>query len=80
MHGKIGDALSLTVAFMACLIGYGEVGIWVKKQALLSESRFYVEGNSYRKWIEGYSGEAYQSAVGEGIRKPSGFQVQLILN
>jgi hydroxymethylpyrimidine/phosphomethylpyrimidine kinase len=68
---EIGDALSLTVAFMACLIGYGEVGLWIKKQALLPGSKFYTEGNPYQNWIEGYGGERYQSAVEEGISKSS---------
>jgi hypothetical protein len=55
------------VAFMACLIGYGEVGLWITKQALLPGSKFFVEGNPYQSWIEGYAGAHYQTAVGEGI-------------
>jgi len=67
--GIKGDYLSLMVALMACLIGYGEVGLWIKTQASIKGSKFYVEGNPYQSWIEDYAGERYQSAVAEGIRR-----------
>jgi hydroxymethylpyrimidine/phosphomethylpyrimidine kinase len=52
---------------MACLIGYGEVGLWIKSQSSFPGSGFFMEGNPYQSWIEDYGGERYQSAVGEGI-------------
>ncbi|KAI0255236.1 Phosphomethylpyrimidine kinase-domain-containing protein [Lactifluus subvellereus] len=42
--GLQGDAASLMIALATCLLGYGEVGLWVQ-----------IENNPYRKWIEDYS-------------------------
>ncbi|KAG8894004.1 hypothetical protein FRC01_013223, partial [Tulasnella sp. 417] len=47
--GLRGDDLTLLVAVLACLLGYGEVGLWLKRNALRPESGFYVEGNPYEK-------------------------------
>jgi hydroxymethylpyrimidine/phosphomethylpyrimidine kinase len=55
------------MALLACLLGYGEVGLWLKKQASLPDSWVQIEGNPYRKWIEDYSGEHYQGAVKLGL-------------
>jgi hydroxymethylpyrimidine/phosphomethylpyrimidine kinase len=57
------------MALMACLLGYGEVGLWLKKEAGLPSSWVAMEGNPYRKWIEDYSGVHYQNAVRIGIGK-----------
>ncbi|KAG8899895.1 hypothetical protein FRC01_010334 [Tulasnella sp. 417] len=65
--GLRGDDLTLLVAVLACLLGYGEVGLWLKRNALTPESGFYVEGNPYEKWINDYSGNDYQTAVRIGI-------------
>jgi thiaminase len=62
-----GDAASLLMALAACLLGYGEVGLWLQHEAKRSQSWVQIEGNPYRKWIEGYSGERYQAAVKVGI-------------
>jgi hypothetical protein len=59
--------MKLLIAVSACLLGYGEVGLWLKKQAAQPVSWVKLEGNPYLKWIEDYSGEDYQSAVKEGI-------------
>lgn len=50
------------MALLACLLGYGEVGLWLKKQVWVKTT-----GNPYVKWIEDYSGEGYQAAVKLGI-------------
>lgn len=61
----------LTVAFMACLIGYGEVGLYLKSGSVdPSSGMIPLEDNPYRKWIEDYSGDEYQEAVRNGIGKP----------
>lgn len=55
------------MAVSACLLGYGEVGLWLKKEAAKPDSWVVIEGNPYRKWIEDYSGPLYQAAVKKGI-------------
>ncbi|KAF5333616.1 hypothetical protein D9611_002764 [Ephemerocybe angulata] len=65
--GLQGDQAKLIMALMACLLGYGEVGLWLKKEASRSGSGIVLEGNPYKKWIEDYSGEHYQGAVRMGI-------------
>ncbi|KAG9050792.1 hypothetical protein FS837_002348 [Tulasnella sp. UAMH 9824] len=65
--GLRGDDLTLLVALLACLLGYGEVGLWLKRNALIPDSGFYAEGNPYEKWINDYSGNDYQTAVRIGI-------------
>lgn len=47
--GLRGDDLTLLVALLACLLGYGEVGLWLKRNALNPDSGFYVKGNPYEK-------------------------------
>jgi hydroxymethylpyrimidine/phosphomethylpyrimidine kinase / thiaminase len=55
------------IALLACLLGYGEVGLWLKKEAEHHGSGILLEGNKYRRWIEDYSGELYQGAVKAGL-------------
>ena len=62
-----GDSMKLLVTLSACLLGYGEVGLWLKKQAAIPESLVTLEGNRYLTWINDYSGEDYQMAVKAGI-------------
>ena len=59
--------MKLLVALSACLLGYGEVGLWLKRQAAIPESPVKLEGNRYLKWIDDYSGKDYQTAVKVGI-------------
>lgn len=69
MHTKFkGDAAKLVMAVSACLLGYGEVGLWLRKEAAKPDSWVVIEGNPYRRWIEDYSGEMYQAAVKKGNR------------
>jgi len=67
IHGHAGDAASLLMALAACLLGYGEVGLWLQREATRPQCWVQIENNPYRKWIEDYSGEGYQSAVKVGI-------------
>ena len=60
-----GDVLDLYLAVASCLLGYGEVGLWLKRGVELG--RFKIEGNPYGSWIETYSGEDYLKAIFTGI-------------
>lgn len=51
----------------ACLVGYGEVGLWLKKEAGKPNSWVKWEGNPYLKWMEDYAGEGFQNAVSTGL-------------
>lgn len=52
--GMAGDLLDLQAALAPCIIGYAEIGDALKRDAAdLAE-------NPYRRWIEEYSGDAYQ--------------------
>lgn len=52
--GMAGDLLDLQAALAPCIIGYAEIGAALKRDAAdLTE-------NPYRRWIEEYSGDAYQ--------------------
>lgn len=59
--------MTLTMALMACLLGYGEVGLWLQKESRKENSWVIMEGNPYKLWIDDYSGEMYQKAVKEGL-------------
>ena len=63
----LGDSAKLIMALAACLLGYGEVGLWLKKEAAKPNSWVKLEGNQYLKWIEDYSGKEYQAAVKLGL-------------
>ncbi|KAJ7144991.1 Phosphomethylpyrimidine kinase-domain-containing protein [Mycena crocata] len=65
--GIQGDTTKLLMALLACLLGYGEVGLWLKKEAARAGSGVVLEGNPYRRWIEDYSGPEYQAAVRIGL-------------
>ncbi|KAL7282905.1 hypothetical protein ACG7TL_002321 [Trametes sanguinea] len=65
--GLQGDSAKLIMALAACLLGYGEVGLWLKKEATKPNSWVKLEGNAYLQWIEDYSGEHYQNAVKLGL-------------
>ncbi|KAF8191639.1 Phosphomethylpyrimidine kinase-domain-containing protein [Mycena galopus ATCC 62051] len=67
--GLQGDTTALLMALLACLLGYGEVGLWLKRAAAerRPESSVVLEGNPYRRWIEDYSGKQYQDAVRLGL-------------
>ncbi|CAK9784595.1 hypothetical protein CC85DRAFT_325983 [Cutaneotrichosporon oleaginosum] len=60
-----GDILDVLVAVLSCLIGYGEVGLWLRKQVAAGEA--VLEGNPYRRWMEDYAGDDFIGAVRRGI-------------
>ena len=55
------------MALAACLVGYGEVGLWLKKEAAKPNSWVIWEGNPYLKWMERYTGEDRQTKVYAGL-------------
>lgn len=68
MQCVAGDATHLLLALAACLLGYGEVGLWIMSEAKKTPETWVVlEGNPYLKWIEVYAGKEYQDAVKAGI-------------
>ncbi|KAF8823697.1 hypothetical protein HHX47_DHR9000159 [Lentinula edodes] len=63
-----GDATLLLMALLACLLGYGEVGLWLEKNAKPGNGGWVIlQGNPYLRWIEDYAGENYQRAVALGL-------------
>jgi hydroxymethylpyrimidine/phosphomethylpyrimidine kinase len=65
----LGDSMRLSIALAACLLGYGEVGLWLKEQARAPNSWVRWDDNPYLKWMEDYSGDEYQKAVKVGLGK-----------
>ena len=64
---SLGDTMTLTMALMACLLGYGEVGLWLQKESRNENSWVIMEGNPYKLWIDDCSGEIFQTIVKEGL-------------
>jgi thiaminase len=63
----LGDHARLSVALAACLLGYGEIGLWLKEEARAPNSWVRWDDNPYLKWMEDYSGDDYQKAVKVGL-------------
>lgn len=61
--GMAGDLLDLQAALAPCVLGYAEIGA-----KLAEQNTGKLEGNPYRRWIEEYSGEGYQS-LAKGFSK-----------
>lgn len=59
--------MKLLVTLAACLLGYGEVGLWLKTEAEKPNTWVVWEGNPYLRWIEDYAGAQYQNAVRSGL-------------
>lgn len=59
--------MTLLMALAACLLGYGEVGLWLEKEAAEPNTWVKWEGNPYRRWIEDYAGQKFQHAVTSGL-------------
>ena len=53
-RGMAGDVLDLHVALAPCIVGYGEIGLELRR-----DGATVLDGNPYRAWIEMYSGEEY---------------------
>ena len=67
IHVGEGDTTSLLMALAACLLGYGEVDLWLQREAKNPRSGIKTEDNPYKRWIEDHSGEEYQAVVKVGI-------------
>jgi len=67
--GFQGDGAKLNMALAACLIGYGEVGLWLVDESKRPGSWVIMDesSNPYVPWINEYSGEMYQKAVETGL-------------
>lgn len=63
--GLQGDTMKLLVALLACLLGYGEVGLWLKSQA--DTWALLTDANPYHAWVNVYAGREYQDAVKFGL-------------
>jgi hydroxymethylpyrimidine/phosphomethylpyrimidine kinase len=57
------------MALAACLLGYGEVGLWLIRESKRDNSWVILveKVNPYVRWIRSYSGERYQEAVKIGL-------------
>ena len=62
-----GDSTKLLLALLVCLVGYGEIGFWLKREAANEGPWVITKNNPYEKWINNYSGERYQHAVKLGL-------------
>lgn len=58
--GMTGDLLDLQVALASCLLGYGEIGARLMRDAQTNRD------SPYWKWIENYASESYQTACRDG--------------
>ncbi|KAJ3788268.1 Ribokinase-like protein [Lentinula aff. detonsa] len=66
--GSRGDTTLLLMALLACLLGYGEVGLWLKKNVKTGDGGWVImQNNPYIQWIEDYAGEHFQRAVRIGL-------------
>ena len=65
--GRLGDETKLLISLAACLLGYGEVGLWLVAESKRENSRIKIEGNPYKRWIDDYAGPQYQNAVKAGL-------------
>ncbi|KAF8422578.1 hypothetical protein L210DRAFT_2166374, partial [Boletus edulis BED1] len=54
------SSLMLLQALAAYLLGYGEVGLWLEREAAKPDAWVKREGNPYREWMEDYAGKVYQ--------------------
>ena len=59
--------MKLLMALIACLLGYGEVGLWLQREASRDKRWVILDGNPYKQWIDVYSGAHYQEAVKKGL-------------
>ena len=80
--GLQGDSVKLNMALAACLLGYGEVGLWLVNESKRSGSWVIMDesSNPYVPWIREYSGEMYQKAVGIGLGASRLYSSSILLN
>lgn len=60
-----GDVLDVYMAVLSCLIGYGEVGLWLRGE--VAAGRAVLEGNPYERWMRDYAGDDFIGACRRGI-------------
>ena len=80
--GFQGDGVKLIMALAACLVGYGEVGLWLFDESKRPGSWVIMDesSNPYVPWIKEYSGEMYQKAVEMGLGAPRAHSTSFLLN
>lgn len=66
---RSGDALELLAATGPCLLGYGEVGLWlnVERGKRSCKPKSSVASDGFEGWIDYYAGKEFQSIVQKGI-------------
>ena len=57
-RGLAGDSLDLAVALAPCIVGYAEVGTWLKNGGGPS-----APDNPYQEWIDTYAADDYQEVA-----------------
>jgi hydroxymethylpyrimidine/phosphomethylpyrimidine kinase / thiaminase len=79
--GFQGDAIKLRMALAACLLGYGEVGLWLVDESKRPGTLVYLDDslNAYAPWIREYSGEEFQKAVAVGLGAPRAHPSRVLL-
>lgn len=60
--GNRGDLLDMHVALAPCLVGYAEIGSWLKEQSFT-----VFDGNAYEPWMKMYLSEEFQAAAREEV-------------
>jgi len=80
--GFQGDRVELTMALAACLVGYGEVGLWLVDESKRPGGWVIMDetSNPYVPWIKEYSGEMYQKAVEMGLGALRAHSASFLLN
>jgi hydroxymethylpyrimidine/phosphomethylpyrimidine kinase len=80
--GFQGDGVKLNMALSACLLGYGEVGLWLTNESKRPGSWVTMDesSNPYVLWINEYSGEMYQKAVEIGLGVLRVYSSSFLLN
>ncbi len=63
--GMAGDLLDLLVALGPCVVGYAEIGAWLKADPHSD----LTAGNPYRDWIEMYAGREYQEVAQAAVQQ-----------
>lgn len=77
--GLQGDSVKLNVALAVCLVGYGEVGLWLVDESKRPGSWVIMDesSNPYVPWI---FGEMNQKAVEMGLGAPRAYSASFLLN
>jgi hydroxymethylpyrimidine/phosphomethylpyrimidine kinase len=80
--GFQGDGAKLNMALAACLVGYGEVGLWLVDESRRPGSWVIMDesSNPYVPWIREYSGDVYQKAVEIGLGEPRAYSSSFSTN